>query len=162
MNRNTINYWGLIMTGEHTNILLAEDDDNDVMLLKMAFGKAGLASKLHRVKDGLEAIQYLKGDGSYADRESHPFPSLLMLDLKMPGKNGFEVLEWIRGQPAIKWLIVTVLTASKDHADIWRAYDLGANSYLVKPSTQAALERMSRTINEYWVEMNLAPPCPRN
>ena len=138
-------------------ILSADDDDNDVLLLKMAFTKAGLAEQLRRVKDGAEAIQYLNGEGIYADRESFPFPSLLLLDLKMPYKNGFEVLTWIRAQPVLKRLIVTVLTASKDDADIRRAYDLYTNSYLVKPTTIAGLEELARKVKGYWLELNFNP-----
>jgi CheY-like chemotaxis protein len=142
----------------HDTILVADDDDNDVLLLKMAFGKFHLEDKLRRVKDGLEAIQYLKGEGQYSDRERYPFPRLLLLDLKMPYKNGFDVLEWIRAQPGIKFLIVAVLTASKDTADVARAYDLCANSYLVKPVTMAGLEQLSQAIKEYWLDLNVSAP----
>jgi CheY-like chemotaxis protein len=142
-------------------ILLAEDDENDVLLLKVAFAKAGLADKLMRVKDGTEAIQYLNGEGTYAEREQFPFPCLLLLDLKMPRKNGFEVLEWIRAQPALKHLIVAVLTASKHDADVRRAYDLCANSYIVKPTTMAGLEKLATKVKEYWLDLNVNPPYPQ-
>jgi CheY-like chemotaxis protein len=140
-------------------ILSADDDENDVLLLKMAFAKVGLAEKLQQVKDGAEAIHYLNGDGVYADRESFPFPCLLLLDLKMPYKNGFDVLTWIRAQPVIKHLIVAVLTASRDDADIRRAYDLCTNSYLVKPTTVAGLENLARKVKDYWLELNSNPDC---
>ena len=138
-------------------ILTADDDENDVLLLKMAFTKAGLADQLQRVKDGAEAIHYLQGDGIYADRESFPFPSLLLLDLKMPYKNGFDVLTWIRAHPVVKHLIVAVLTASKDEADIRRAYDLFTNSYLVKPTTIEGLEELAKKVKGYWLELNSNP-----
>src|SRR5689334_13014943 len=147
------------MNSEPRSILLADDDDNDAMLLRMVFGKVRLVQRLQRVKDGVEAIQYLGGDGIYADRKRYPFPSLLLLDLKMPRRNGFEVLEWLRMNPPLRGLIVTVLTASKDDADIRRAYSLCANSYLVKPATLEQLEKMSKTIKEYWIEMNEHVPC---
>ena len=147
------------MNVEHRNILLADDDDNDVMLLRMAFAKLRPALNLQRVQDGVEAIQYLDGEGIYADRERYPLPSLLLLDLKMPRRNGFEVLAWLRTNPTFKWLIVTVLTASKDDVDIRRAYSLCTNSYLVKPATLEGLEKMSKTIKEYWIEMNEHAPC---
>jgi CheY-like chemotaxis protein len=143
---------------EHKETILSvDDDDNDVLLLKMAFAKAGLAGQLRRVKDGAEAIRYLNGEGIYADRESFPLPRLLLLDLKMPYKNGFDVLTWIRAHPVLKHLIVAVLTASKDDADIRRAYDLFANSYLVKPTTIEGLEELARKVKDYWLELNSNP-----
>jgi CheY-like chemotaxis protein len=136
-------------------ILLADDDENDVLLLKMAFAKAGLQEQLKRVKDGAQAIQYLDGEGMYSDRTRFPLPGLLLLDLKMPYKNGFEVLDWIRAHPSFKCLIVAVLTASKDDVDVRRAYSLFTNSYLVKPATLAGLEELARKVKEYWLELNL-------
>jgi CheY-like chemotaxis protein len=136
-------------------ILLADDDDNDALLLEMAFAKAGVDQKLTRVKDGAELIQYLNGEGDYTDHARFPLPCLLLLDLKMPYKNGFEVLEWIREQPTHKHLIVAVLTASKAETDTRKAYHLGANSYLVKPTTMAGLETLARRVKEYWLDLNL-------
>ena len=104
------------------SILLAEDDKTDVLLLRMAFEKTELAQHIQRVRDGSKAIRYLKGEGIFPDRACHPFPCLLLLDLKMPYKNGFDVLAWIRSQPVIKHLVVVVLTASKEDADIRPAY----------------------------------------
>src|SRR5690348_7235194 len=114
-------------------ILLAEDDPNDVMLLQRAFQKAGLRDRLKIVRDGEQAIDYLAGRGEYADREQFPQPFMLLLDLKMPGTDGFEVLQWVRAESSLKRLLVVVLTSSNLQADVDRAYDLGANSYLVKP-----------------------------
>src|ERR1041385_8319073 len=114
-------------------ILLAEDDINDVLLLERAFEKAGLRPSLRVVNDGEAAIEYLSGRGIYADRERFPVPFLLLLDLKMPGTDGFEVLQWLRNDPELKRLLVVVLTSSNLQADVDRAYELGANSYLVKP-----------------------------
>src|SRR5579859_2734656 len=94
-------------------ILVAEDDDNDVFFLERAFKMAQIAHPRQRVKDGEEAIAYLRGDGKFADRERHPLPCLMLLDLKMPRKNGFEVLAWARQQPNIRRLPVAILTSSK-------------------------------------------------
>jgi CheY-like chemotaxis protein len=115
-------------------ILVAEDNPDDALLLRMAFGKAGLATPLRLVSDGHQALEYLKGEGVYADRAEFPFPQALLLDLKMPGMGGLEVLEWLRQWPAGKDLPVIVLTSSCYDADITQAYRLGANSFLVKPT----------------------------
>lgn len=114
-------------------LLVAEDNEDDLYLLQQATRKAGMRAQLQRVADGLETIAYLSGEGPYADRTLHPFPDALLLDLNMPRRNGFEVLEWIRAQPGVRRLIVHVFTASARQADAVRAYELGANSYVVKP-----------------------------
>src|SRR6266481_2179401 len=93
-------------------ILLVEDDPNDVLLIQRAFQKAGLRAALKVVRDGAQAIDYLSGNGVYAEREKYPLPYLILLDLKMPGTDGFEVLQWVRAEPEIKRLLVVVLTSS--------------------------------------------------
>src|SRR5207249_4077899 len=108
-------------------ILLAEDNADDVLLIQRAFQKAGLRQALQVVQDGGQAIDYLSGNGIYADRDKYPLPYLLLLDLKMPGTDGFEVLQWARSDPNIKRLLIVVLTASNLQEDVDRAYDLGAN-----------------------------------
>lgn len=115
-------------------LLVAEDNSDDVFLLKEAFQKSHVSLVFHAVRDGLEAMAYLKGDGAFADRGSYPLPDVLLLDLNMPRCNGFEVLEWLRQQPGLKTIATHVLTASARPADVQRAYDLGARSYLVKPT----------------------------
>src|ERR1700677_3075494 len=95
-------------------ILVAEDDDNDVFFLERAFKQAQLCNPLRRVKDGEEAIAYLRGDGEYSDRQKHPLPRFMLLDLKMPRKNGFEVLAWTRQQPVLKRIPIAILTSSKE------------------------------------------------
>ena len=116
------------------NILIAEDNADDVVLLGHAFQKAGFAGHLSAVSDGVEALAYLEGEGVFADRTAHPFPDFLLLDLNMPQKNGFEVLASVRTDSKYSRLMVHVLTASSRPADVERAYDLHANSYTVKPS----------------------------
>jgi CheY-like chemotaxis protein len=124
----------MLFMGEVLKILLAEDNADDVFLLQQAIKKAGVPAHLNTAADGLEAIAYLKGEGIYADRDVHPFPDVLLLDLNMPRMNGFEVLESVRQDPVCSRLMVYILSASSRDADIQRAYDLRANSYIIKPS----------------------------
>ena len=116
-------------------ILLVEDNDDDVSLIERAFRKAQIENRVVVVNDGDEALSYLNGEGVYADRVAHPLPSLVLLDLKMPRRNGFEVLSWIRSQPGLKDLQVVILTGSLEKKDVSRASELGANSFLIKPVT---------------------------
>ena len=141
-------------------ILLAEDDENDVVLLERAFHKAGLDNTLKVVRDGAQAIDYLAGRGTYADRQKFPAPFLLLLDLKMPGTDGFEVLQWVRTQPELKRLLIVVLTSSNVQTDVDRAYELGANSYLVKPVGFDEMVNLIRRFEIYWTEMNRTPSAP--
>jgi CheY-like chemotaxis protein len=141
-------------------ILLAEDDPNDVLLIQRAFQKAGLGNVLKVVPDGAEAIDYLSGRGNYTDRDKFPLPFLLLLDLKMPGTDGFEVLQWLRGDPDIKRLLVVVLTSSELQEDVDRAYELGANSYLVKPVEFDSMVTLIKRFEAYWTEINRTPTSP--
>jgi CheY-like chemotaxis protein len=139
---------------QEATILLAEDDPNDVLLMKRAFSRARLANPLKVVPDGEEAIAYLSGQGLYADRERYPFPLLVLLDLKMPKRNGIEVLEWIRNQPELKDLSVVVLTSSEEQPNIQKAASLGASSYLIKPAEFEDLVEMMRRLQGYWLLIN--------
>src|SRR5262249_38465399 len=142
-------------------ILLVEDDSNDVLLLQRAFQKAGLRDVLRVVRDGEQAIEYLSGQGPYADRERHPLPFLVLLDLKMPGTDGFDVLQWARGEPDLKRLLIVVLTSSHLQSDVDRAYELGANSYLVKPVEFNEMVNLIQRFEAYWTELNRIPTSPR-
>ncbi len=145
------------MNPAYCTILLVEDDPNDVLLIQRAFRKAKLISPVQVVKDGEAAVAYLTGQGSFADRQRYPMPVLIVLDLKLPRKSGLEVLAWLQQQPGLKRLPVVVLTTSKEAADINRAYDLGANSYLVKPVAFDALLEMVKTLGLYWLILNEKP-----
>src|SRR6266581_8887827 len=138
-------------------ILLAEDSDDEVMLIRRAFRDAKLLNPLHVVRDGEEAIAYLKGEGRYANRAEYPLPALLLLDLKMPRKNGFEVLEWIRQQPSLSAMRVVVLTVSTEIRDVNQAYQIGANSFLVKPVDFEQFVSVIRALGGYWLWMDKAP-----
>ena len=141
---------------EHV-VLLADDDPNDVFLLQRAFQKTNIANPLQVVRDGEEAMAYLSGQDQYADRQRHPLPVLLLLDLKMPRKSGFEVLRWLRQQAGLKRLPVVVLTSSNQNPDINKAFDLGANSYIVKPGGFDSLVEMVKNLNLYWLILNEKP-----
>ena len=126
-----------------------------------AFAKLGVRTCLRFVRDGQEAIDYLLGQGQFANRSTYPGPSLLLLDLKMPRKNGFEVLEWIRQQPGLRALRVVVLTSSDHIPDVNRAYQLGANSFLVKPVDFPHFVEMTDALKGYWIWMNKEPQITR-
>ncbi len=144
----------------HYTVLLAEDNSTDALMVQRAFKKANLLNPVLVVEDGDKAVDYLAGAGPYTDREKFPIPVLLLLDLKLPRRSGLEVLHWLRQQPGLKRLPTVVLTSSQDSADINRAYDLGANSYLVKPVEFDPLLNLVKTLGLYWVMMNEKPdPC---
>jgi CheY-like chemotaxis protein len=138
-------------------ILLADDDENDVFFMERAFDQAQIPNPVHRVKDGEEAVAYLKGAGKFTDRKKFPLPQFLLLDLKMPRKNGFEVLQWVRQQPGLKRLPIVVLTSSREDPDVNRAYELGANTYLVKPVRPDSLVELVKTITLYWLTLAEKP-----
>ena len=134
------------MTAGQTTILHVEDDPNDTLLLEHACRKAGMIFNLQAVSDGDQAMAYLRGTSAFSDRDKHPMPKLILLDLKMPRVSGFDVLAWLRSEDAFRQLPVVVLTSSNHDADIKRAYDLGAKSYLVKPVGFEALVELVKTL----------------
>ena len=138
-------------------ILLAGDDPNDVLLIQRAFQRNHVANPVQVVRDGEEALAYLSGQAPFADRERHPLPVLLLMDLKMPRKSGLEVLAWVRHQPGLKRLPIIVLTSSNQSPDINRAYELGANSYLVKPAGFDSLLDLVKNLDMYWLILNEKP-----
>jgi len=147
------------MSAKAGTILLVEDDPNDVLLMQRAFQKGKLANRMDVVENGEEAVAYLGATGSHSPRSEDPPPMLVLLDLKLPRKSGLEVLEWLRTQPVLKRVPVVVLTSSRQTSDINRAYDLGANSYLVKPVAFEDLLKLVVTLNMYWAILN-QPPTP--
>lgn len=143
-------------------ILLAEDREEDVIILRRAFAKAKFANPVHVVSSGEEAIAYLEGKGKYARRDEFPLPSLFLLDLKMPGKDGFAVLEWLRQQPGLSALRVVVLTSSDEIREVNRAYQMGANSFLVKPVDFPNFVEMTRALSGYWIWTSKEPEITRS
>ena len=132
-------------------VLLVEDDLNDIFLVKRAFKMAHIQNPLQVVTDGLEAKNYLRGDGKYADRDTYPLPKLMVMDIKMPRRSGFEVLEWVKGNHGpLRRIPVVIVSSSDNPADINRAYELGANAYMVKPVDFRAVEHLFESITHYW------------
>lgn len=131
-------------------MLVAEDRDEDSEILKLACARTGVKLPLRFVRDGGEVLDYLQGDGEFGDRANYPLPRLLLLDLNMPRMGGFEVLQWVRLQPAFRHLVVIIFTSSELPEDIAKAFDLGANAYLVKPVDFHKLEQIVRYLEEYW------------
>lgn len=137
-------------------VLLVEDNDDDALIMKMACQRTGIPHVLKIVPDGDMALDYLMGNGKYADRTAYPLPDLIFLDIKLPRRSGHEVLEWIRTQPAFKSLPVVMLTMSEKPSDISRAYSLGVTSYLRKIPGQVEFGQAVRVILKYWLELNVA------
>jgi CheY-like chemotaxis protein len=137
-------------------ILLVEDDDNDAFGMELAFRDAGLSANFRRVNDGQAAIDYLAGNGIFADRIQHPFPSLLLVDWHMHCKNGAEVLRWVRAHPSFEHLVTVILSGSESEADRRQAYLAGANSYLIKPGNFKDLVKMLASCESYW-KLNHVP-----
>jgi len=148
--------------GDTGLILLAEDRQDDVLLIKKAFAQLSIVNPLHVVRDGEELIFYLEGIGRYSNRGEFPLPDLLLLDLKMPKVDGFEALQWIRNHPSLKRLRVIVLTASEDIHHANKAYRMGANSFLVKPLEFENLTALTRTMAEFWIEHSSKPRVERS
>jgi len=137
-------------------ILAVDDDENDVFFLRRAFAKVGLLHTIIHVSDGQKALEYLRGDGVYADRQVNPFPDLLLLDLKMPRTDGFDVLANLRSIPELD-LPVVVFSTSALMVDIQMAKKLGARDYVVKPVDQDEMIKIALTLHERW----LSGPAPR-
>jgi len=148
------------MSAPHV-ILFVEDREDDVKLITRAFEQAGVDIPVHIVRDGEEAMLYLAGEGKYAVRDEYPLPTVMLLDLKMPRVDGFEVLNCLKTQPSLSSLVVIVLTNSEDIRDVNRAYDLGANSFLVKPFDFADTKALGKLIHDYWLRTNAPPTTNR-
>src|SRR5258708_11649139 len=149
------------MQHDQAVILLAEDREDDILLVQRAFAKGEISNPLFIVRDGEEVISYLSGIGKYGNRAEYPLPDLLLLDLKMPKVDGFEVLRWVRQQPGFSALRVVVLTASDQIRDVNTAYRLGANSFMVKPADLQNVVEMAKTLRSHWLQMSKGPEVSR-
>jgi CheY-like chemotaxis protein len=135
-------------------ILLVEDEPSDVFLMSRALKSAQITNPLQVACDGQEAINYLSGTDKFADRAQFPIPSIIFLDLKLPYKNGFEVLTWIRSQSHLDQTLVMVLTSSSEERDIAQCYKLGARTFLVKPPNAAMLVELMVSLKDFWIKHN--------
>jgi CheY-like chemotaxis protein len=139
-------------------ILLVEDNPMDVILTMDAFKEARLKNKINVARNGQEALDYLLGRDKYADRTLFAMPNLILLDLKMPGIDGFEVLRQIKSTDKLKRIPVVILTSSKEEGDRTLSYDIGANSYLMKPVSFEGFIDVVRKIDDYWITLNIGAP----
>ena len=142
-------------------ILVVDDREDEILLIRRALQQTKMLNPVITMRSGEEAILYLSGEGKYRSREEYPLPELVLLDLKMPGMDGFEVLTWIRAQPAFRALRVVVLTSSDQIYDVNKAYELGANSFLVKPTSFNNYVEVLRAMNGYWLWMSKTPQIER-
>lgn len=141
-------------------VLVAEDNPIDALLIDRVIQRCTPAMHMMHVENGETMIEYLQGTGAYADRAKYPLPHLVLLDLKMPRKDGFAVLKWRQETTAFGRLPVIVFSSSNLPADIGRAYSLGANSYVVKPTAPEKLEAMVRALYQWWIEFNVTTTTP--
>jgi len=132
------------------HILIADDSEDDIALLRHALKRAGIPNPVHACRDGQEALDYLKGDGIYADRIKHPFPRMLILDLKMPNLTGLEVLRWVKEHPECCVIPTIIVTNSREPQDVREAYTLGANAYFVKPSKLEDTQNLFKNLQAFW------------
>jgi len=135
---------------EEKLILIIDDSEDDIFLFKRLLARSGIVNRTHSITTGEEARAYLDGSGHYADRQKWPIPSIIILDLCLPGGNGFEFLQWCRAHHACKHSLIIVLSGSSEAPMSRRAYELGANSFLVKPARSADLEKLIHAHPQHW------------
>jgi CheY-like chemotaxis protein len=143
-------------------VLLVEDNEDDAAMVRRAFWRSKVVNPLQVVRSGEEALEYLAGTGRYGNRFEYPLPELILLDLNMPGIDGFQVLRWIRQQPGLRALRVVVLTSSTELRDATLAYRLGANSFLVKPMDFEEFVSITNAIQGYWLWISKSPQVARS
>ena len=139
------------MNPSNTCILQVEDNEDDILLLRLAFSRAGITNPVQVVTDGLKAMDYLSGKGEYADGKKFPKPGLVLLDLKLPSKPGMEILEWIREQPGFKKVPVIVFSSWASQADLERASNIGSDSYFLKPMDIHQYQEFAKRLKNSWL-----------
>lgn len=145
---------------EKITVVIAEDDEDDIMLLENALEAVGCRHTVRIVRDGRELLDYLKGEGKYEDRQRYPFPSVLLLDIKMPRLSGLDVLRWLSKHPECSVMPTIVFSASEMEQDIKLAYELGASAYFVKPMAFQNLKEILYSMFEFWGKC-VKPPLPQ-
>jgi len=131
--------------------MIVDDDANDLALTEYAFRVIGVTGPIHLITGGREAIAYMAGEGKYSNRHAYPYPTFIATDLKMPGADGFAVLEFLQNNPAWAVIPTVVLSSSRDLDDIKKSYMLGASSYHVKPNTTVDLHKLLKVLHDYWM-----------
>ena len=144
-------------TAAEKTILVVDDSEHDVEILLRAFNAVAVQNPIQVVNNGEDAICYLAGEGRFSDRTKFPMPSVVLLDLKMPGTTGFDVLRWARSKAQLRDLVIIVLTTSELLEDIKLAYELGTNSFLTKPFTTPELNELIKSFHHYWIVSNRTP-----
>jgi CheY-like chemotaxis protein len=147
-------------TSREARILLVDDNASDVELTLESFAEAHLANRIDVARSGQEALDRLFGRTSPPDGEDYALPDLILLDLRMPGVDGLEVLRRIKTAPVVRSIPVIVLTSSSQERDRAQSYDTGANSYIVKPVSFEGMLEVARAIEHYWMSINIGPPLP--
>jgi CheY-like chemotaxis protein len=135
----------------HSTIMIVDDNPNDLLFIEKALREIGVKDPIHKITDGGEAIAYMMGEGKYSDRSTYAYPTFITSDLKMPGTDGFAVLEHLKKNP--EWAVIptVILSASRDLDDIKKAYMLGASSYHLKPNSFDALRQQLKVLHDYWM-----------
>jgi CheY-like chemotaxis protein len=154
MAMNIGNKQGMPISDMHRNcsILIVDDDENDIFFVKRAFTEIDVHCTFHMLKNGQEVVDYLSGEGDFANRTKYPLPMMILMDLNMPIMDGFEVLAWLRSRPGIRVIPTIVFSSSDLPGDITRAYELGANSFMTKSVTYDGLLLKLQTLSQYWLE----------
>jgi len=140
------------MAKDRPTLLIVEDNEDDIFFVERIFKQIGARCELRFARDGMEAIAYLSGQSPFNDRAKYPMPTIILMDLKMPRRNGFEVLEWMHNQPEIKLIPTIVVTSSTLQEDVTRAYRLGANAVMNKPVDKDSLLQMLKSFHIYWTD----------
>lgn len=140
-------------------ILLADSDPKAVTLLKRAFLRIGINAPVHASEDGEDVMEYLRGRGSYADRENFPFPRVLIMELDLPKRSGFEILKWLKTHPECGVIPTIILSSSRDPGDVTKAYQLGVNCYFAKTDDLDELSALVKLAADFWTQA-LVPPLP--